>query len=129
MMMTLMSFPNQEVKFFFRAEKLTNFQLPRQNFHHRQLHPLSRLRLLSNHSIIPQINSGTVVSVMPQLLRFTSFGTSNRLTIRLAVSKTNPQTVPSFCKQSFSQTRTNPYRSQHVMTKLLLTFLNDYSRR
>ena len=54
--------------------------------HHLHLLFLLRLIVPSNLSIALQINSGTFVSVMLQLLRFTNFHISNRPTIQLAVS-------------------------------------------
>jgi hypothetical protein len=61
------------------------------------IHPFFQLLLLnpSNHSTALQINSGTFVSVMLQLLRFANFPTSNRPTIRLSVSSVFEQNTPA----------------------------------
>ena len=55
---------------------------------HHHLYPFFQLRLIvsSNLSIALQINSGTSVSVMLQLLHFANFCISNHHMIRLAVS-------------------------------------------
>ena len=112
-----------------KPEQLTNFQFLPIGERERQLvmtsssSPLSlRLIVPSNLSIALQINSGTSVSVMLQLLCFANFRISNRPTIRLTVSSAYEPNKPanrSFLPQAKFLTNSNEFtqiyadRSQH----------------
>jgi hypothetical protein len=145
--MSKMSIPHQELKLFTR----THSQSENENHKIRNhLHPFFQLLLInpSNHSIALQVNSGTFGEVMLHLPRFTSFCTSNRLKIRLKPFRPSESKVsrklerihsdickpflPSASEVSRKCERVHsdicgPFPTSKDLTKLLLTFLDDYS--
>ena len=105
----------------------------------RHFHLLFQLHLINptNPSIALQINSGTFVLVMLQQLCFASSRTSDRPTIRLAVSSAFERNKPTNCSirqkakfPAYSNESTlicGPFPTSKGLMKLLLTFLDEYS--